>query len=272
MIRQQRTSRTQLFLAGFPKCGSSSVFDLLAGHPSVTPSFRKETWVLYPAIWEQRSASDSELFAVESVFAQNPGQIAMEGSPCTVFASPELIAQLKRRGGNTKILAVIRDPIDRLRSAFEFSMSLGSLEPETAFADFVAWNVDGFARRPSFRPGVAPSFHLWSSDFAAHLEPWVEAFGPDVGVGHINDFADPRTRCELAAWLGIQAQGLGELPRSNVTRPPHGGETTRSGSARDLLPAARNLASELDEIAAGISYRTASLMEHSALTTLGQGT
>ena len=272
MIRRRGTPETQLFLAGFPKCGSSSLFDLLARHPSVTPSFRKETWALYPAIWERRSASDRELNAVESVFAHDPGQIAMEGSPCTVFASPELIGQLKRRGGNTKILAVIRDPIDRLRSAYEFSMSLGSLEPTTSFSDFVAWNIDGFARKPSFRPGVAPAFHLWSSDFAAHLEPWVEAFGSDVGVGDISGFANEQTRCELAGWLGITAHGLGDLPRSNVTPSSHGGEHLRSSSAQDLLPAARGLASELEEITADITERLVALMNRSTLTTFDKKT
>lgn len=106
-----------LILGGTEKSGTTSVYQYLAAHPGVAASARKETDYF-------RSPPTHSLLAYEALFpGAAPGLMRMEASPGYLaesnLAAPAIAALIP----DAKLLFILRDPIDRLLSSFEFHKS-----------------------------------------------------------------------------------------------------------------------------------------------------
>ncbi len=132
----------EVFLAGFPKCGSRYLYDQLTSHPSViTPMWKEPHWWIH---FRHFTSQDSErtLYFVEYLINYRklvqrllqsrgkPHLVSVDSSPSKMFFSPlftpdrsevnycllpAVIPQVLPRA---KFLVVMRNPIDYLYSAF----------------------------------------------------------------------------------------------------------------------------------------------------------
>ena len=177
-------SPPQFIIIGAAKCGTSSLYTYLARHPNVIPSIVKEIdffskpknfgyglpWYLAHFPW----------------LGEEAPRITGEASP-SYFHHPEVPQRIATALPNVKLIALLRDPVDRLISHYEHWVRQGyetrSLEEVTA-TELYHWQ------------GVSPEAieatqaHLKESNrlnhnyfyqglYAHHIQHWLRHFPPD---------------------------------------------------------------------------------------------
>ena len=120
-----------LIIAGTEKSGTTSMYHYLYAHPEVSGSVRKETDYF-------RSAPPHTLAAYEALFlGVAPGLMCMEASPGyladSCISAPAILSLIP----DAKILFILRDPIDRLLSSFEFHKSRFFIPEDMSFDDYI---------------------------------------------------------------------------------------------------------------------------------------
>ena len=131
-----------ILLAGFPKCATSTLHNMLLRHPKIVPTMRKENqfWreffhptnlphkqlkVLYYLHWMQRASKAIETHpdvltldaSTTTVYAGMNMQIQRDSDICIV---PRIISEILP---DTKIVVMMRNPVDRLYSDFWYLCS-----------------------------------------------------------------------------------------------------------------------------------------------------
>jgi hypothetical protein len=124
-MQEKVNKRPNLFLVGFQKCGSSSLFDLLISHPEIDGTFPKETFMLCDEDFEMYSRKIHK-FKKNNwdsyVKRENPNsKYILEGTVCNVTQSYAL--KYIKAINNSKVLFIVRDPIDRFKSTYHYNRS-----------------------------------------------------------------------------------------------------------------------------------------------------
>ena len=115
-------SRSIVLVGGFRKCGTTSIYDLLAELDGFNPCSIKE-----PQIIESGNLIDDELFnEYISLFGSGEGTY-LDGSTF-LTTCPEVVLDLKKYFPDIKIVIFIRDPVKRFFSAAMHSY--GKITPE----------------------------------------------------------------------------------------------------------------------------------------------
>jgi hypothetical protein len=116
------TLRPNLFIAGFQKCGSSALFDLLTQHPHIHGSNPKETYYLSDPSYENYNFEKSVLNPYtnwEPFFkGANNHAYYLEGSVCNFYQ--ETAIQYFENHPDCKVLFILRDPVERFVSNFKY--------------------------------------------------------------------------------------------------------------------------------------------------------
>ena len=103
-----------LFIAGVPKAGTTSLFHYLALHPDVFPSSRKEPGFFHPF---KIKDMDSNLEAYKKFFVGYSGQkYAMEATPGYFYGGKESATAIDNYSPESKIIIVLSNPVERLFS------------------------------------------------------------------------------------------------------------------------------------------------------------
>jgi len=109
------------FIAGHPKSGTTALWEMLASHPQVFMSEEKELWFFSPELAERAPprkpfALPASLEHYRSLFAAAlPDQVTGEAST-TYLWSPSAAGLIAEQRPDAKIIAVLREPADFLRS------------------------------------------------------------------------------------------------------------------------------------------------------------
>ncbi len=129
-------SMANFIIAGTEKAGTTSVFTYLSSHPMVHGSAVKETDFfrnLYTGICEKDVANYSKFF--EGHAHKTP--IVMEASPGYLGNGKEVAARMNALIPQVKLLFILRDPIDRMYSSFNFHVSNLNLSAELSFEEYI---------------------------------------------------------------------------------------------------------------------------------------
>lgn len=129
-----------LFLVGFQKCGSSSLFDLLVTHPQVKGTYPKETFFLTDGGYENFdplsniSNKDCSWNTYTSEIGEDTKYI-LEGSVCNFYQKNAInyITQLS----DAKVIFILRDPVDRFVSNYKYYYGkINGISADTSLHDY----------------------------------------------------------------------------------------------------------------------------------------
>lgn len=239
--RRHQAPRCNFFLVGAPKAGTTSIDRLLRGHPDVylspikepchfcpdvaeqlAPSFRKKQHVDIAAYLASRPLRELGLAWVSSaddyarLFEDASGQRIVGECSTFYLSSAEAPARIHAYNPDARIVAILRRPIDRIRSHYEMDRvhgvtgrSLSSLvEEELALGDGAHWGNS--------------AYYVGASRYARQLQAYRRHFAPEqiCVLSFERLLADPdRELRRLHAFLGIgvPAERLA-LPSANRAR------------------------------------------------------
>lgn len=209
---------------GAQRSGTTSLFTFLAEHPNVFPSFRKE--VHFFDIHHDRGESwYRSNFALARQL--RPGYTTGEATP-NYLAHSEAPQRAFDLVPEAKLIALLRDPVDRAFSSWKLNQRMGweTREFAQAVEEEIALGLE--MDRPSTLPAdisqAKPGTLRWSyvlkSRYAGHIERWVELFGSDqlLVVQSERLFQDPVPNLKIICdFLEIESSKLGQFPRVNTT-------------------------------------------------------
>jgi len=239
------------FIIGAPKAGSTALHDTLAAHPRLYGSPVKEPKYFLTEGRPRRSANRGPGDAhsarewiwrpdrYRELFAGAPSNaLCFESTPFYLWHK-DSHARIARAAPSAKLIAVIRDPVDRAFSNWTHLRADG-LEPERDFLRACRAEPARVAR------GWAPFWrYLDLGRYGGQFESLFSYFEPaQIRVIRYRDLVDrPRqTVDELCAFLGVETGILSGLSEANLGRWAPDGKlntvlraTIRAGAAAGAL-------------------------------------
>ena len=201
--------RPNLLIVGVPKAGTGSLFSYLAQHPDICPATKKEVGFFSPL--GEPNGDPGPIASYETYFSRcgDAQPYAVEATPSYCYGGPRLVGGIRDMLDDPRIVIVLRDPVDRLWSAYTFQRSLMHLPEISSFERYVAACED--ARRRSLRANrnVPPTGHLKGlaiGFYGEYLGDWLETFPDRTRVVFFDELSsDPhRVLAGLCRWLGVE--------------------------------------------------------------------
>lgn len=179
-------NKPNLFLIGFQKCGSSSLFDYLIQHPEIQGTSKKETFSLTDESYEhytlENSVKNPNFDWSKYLDFNSNNKYFLEGSVCNFYqkTAQEYIRSIE----NAKVILLIRNPLDRFSSAFNYYGRNGVyLKPGTSIEEFYEISE----RKSSSKEGV--NFALDHGKYSIYISQWQALLGQEsVLVIGMKDF------------------------------------------------------------------------------------
>ncbi|MFK8040884.1 sulfotransferase family protein [Congregibacter sp.] len=220
-------------IIGAQKCATTTLFELLRQHPSVSMPIEKEV----PFFTEENCGPKEWLAFSEQYFQDDPAKLWGKASPQYMADEqiPERIAALMPK---TKLIAVLRDPIDRSRSHFRMALrrNTETRSFDEAMSDRLTPEALEAARQgsaPNHRDGYESEseFYLAWSEYGRILQRYRQHFDEEQMLVLYTDELenDPKEVLErvlhfLNLGSNFAPKGLGEVMHAGGggARVPHG--------------------------------------------------
>lgn len=216
-------------MIGAPKCGTTSLAQWLGSQPYAALAKYKET--LYftdfadlkwqgPGIgFVQRQPLTPEAF--DAQFAAKPqAELRIEASTDNMScpAAVDNIARFAERADVNKVwlIAILRDPIERIVSEYEHTLRLGWQSNSLLEALKLEKGRKSKGYHPLFR-------HIERSCYATQIARYREKFGDNLLILDFHRIREASERNRLLSWMGYSDEAENDLPHDNkrsvVARP-----------------------------------------------------
>jgi Sulfotransferase domain len=225
-----------LVIAGVPKAGTGSLFAYLAQHPDVCGSDLKETGYFNHYNPQRHTGPVPPIETYARHFAHARGErYALEATPTYSYGGRPVIEAIRTVLGKPKIIISLRDPADRLWSAYTFQRSVGNNVRIGSFEEYV--RILEQRHREGVQPVPRDGLHgLRIGFYADYLGDWFEEFGDDLRVVFLEDLKhDPRAVvARLCAWLDIDVDVVASLDAEPRKVTQHPRSTLLAAAARTV--------------------------------------
>jgi len=191
-----------LFVAGVPKAGTTSLFHYLALHPDVFPSSRKEPGFFHPF---KIKDMDKNLEAYKKFFTGYSRQrYVMEATPGYFYGGKESADAINNFSPESKIIIVLRNPVQRLFSFYKYKKSLGHIDGKFNFGSYI-----NECKKVSDNQSIKKeNYDFWAiigGNYASLLTEWYNVFGNRLKVCFFDDMVkdEPKFIEEICKWLDL---------------------------------------------------------------------
>jgi hypothetical protein len=199
-----------LILAGFPKCGTTSVAETLVRHPDVCGSFpHLRTRYFTPLLYDPDAVLPSAAEYADH-YARCAGEtVRLDDTPVWAYGGRRIATAVRSVLGRPAVLIMLREPASRTASYLTWKKRHGELDQSLSLGEYLEGCL-GHGPRAVDTPELNPWSGLYGSDYGRYLPAWMDEFGADLRIGFLDDLvADPlgffRT---LADWLGVAADAI----------------------------------------------------------------
>jgi sulfotransferase family protein len=237
-----------LIVAGVPKSGTGSLFAYLSQHPDICPGDEKEIGYFNFYNPRRHSGPPPPLDVYRQHFAHcGDERYAFEATPTYSYGGQPVIDAIRTTLPSPKIILSLRDPVDRLWSAYTFQRELGNLTRLRSFEEY----LEACERRRPDGSDLVPRDHmhgLYIGFYANYVPLWLDAFGPDIKVIFLDQLLrDPTpVMADVFRWLDIDESVASRMDLAPRNRTQHPRSTRvaklaytvkRSGDRLRILPA-----------------------------------
>ncbi len=180
-----------LLIAGFYKCGTTSLSKYLSEHHDICVPFAKELYhyidrgspfssmngvVQSKKEWSQGDISEQ--------YAHNRGEkYYLDATPC-YYSQNRAIEYAKESGA--KVIFIIRNPADRLLSSFRFFKNVYQEYPESSYEDFISSLFDNGNKKRRYLDKIKKDFfkeifnlELETGCYESHITRWINVVGKE---------------------------------------------------------------------------------------------
>jgi hypothetical protein len=213
-----------LLVIGVPKAGTGSLFAYLSQHPDICPGDEKEIGYFNHFNPLRHRGPVPPLDTYRQHFTGWQGErYAFEATPTYSYGGRPVIAAVRDTLERPRIVLILRNPVDRLWSAYTFQRELGNLTGFASFEDYVA----ACRRRRRDGSDLVPGDHmhgLYIGYYSDYVPLWLESFASEIRV----IFTEHLTRDPVSVmgglfeWLGIDpavATTMDLAPRNRTNHP-----------------------------------------------------
>lgn len=173
--RSGRPRQPDFLIIGGQRCGTASLFDALMAHPQITPPPRREIHYFDLRYWRGRRWYHDQ-------FRREPGQVSGESSPYYLF-HPRVPARVAADLPEVRVVALIRDPIERAWSQHQLNLATGREElPFLTALEAEADRLAGLAppRWPRRHQPHRDYSYAARGDYRPQLDRWRDAVGQEA--------------------------------------------------------------------------------------------
>ena len=194
-----------LFVAGVPKAGTTSLFHYLALHPDVFPSSRKEPGYFHPF---KIKDMEKNLEAYKKFFSRHSGQqYAIEATPGYFYGGKESAEAINSYSPESKIIIVLRNPVERLFSFYKYKKSLGHICAKLNFEEYID------ECKKTAGPIERETYDFWAmigGNYAILLSEWHEVFGERLLICFFDDMVndEPKFIEGVCNWLDLDKKQI----------------------------------------------------------------
>lgn len=193
-----------LIVAGTVKGGTTSLFSYLSKHPEICISSVKETCFFLPLRYGNARVGIDQYQKYFSGCRRGE-KYRVESTPGYLDGGRAVAEEIKAELGKIKIVFVLRNPVDRLKSFYRYQKAQMNLPKELTFVQY----VEACKQMPFDERSLQENDAYWGIDgglYVKYLADWFNVFGKDnIRVLFFDDLVCcPSTvLVELSAWLGI---------------------------------------------------------------------
>lgn len=220
---------TQIFLGGAPKCGTSSLFAALAGPDAVTTPLVKEPFFYldagHPLLNSAANVHLSDAGSYEDLYLSAEAPYRLDGTTHLIFQRdmPKLLAE---RYPTAHFIFVLRNPIDRLYSSFNYTLNnLSQFRHPVDFPTYARLVLEGRGEALADHMVQSTSRYVLSHDlaygrYADYISSWYAAVPSErimlIEYGGYRHAPDQTLR-SIAQWLGLDPDTVRNQGRKNST-------------------------------------------------------
>ncbi len=162
--------KPNLFIAGFPKCGTSSLHAMLSQHSQIHVGINKEPQIYAKNhLYKHRDLFINKIFGVPE---QNKKYVLDSSTAYSVY--PKAIERIKRDTPNAKFIVICRDPFERVVSHYNWMVSLNLVKEP--FKDEILKNGLGM-HDPSLHYNGNYKTYIEASKYGKYLKKIISEFG-----------------------------------------------------------------------------------------------
>jgi hypothetical protein len=192
-------------VAGVSRAGTTTLFNTLSTHPQVCGSSTKETRYFQSVRYGEPLAPISEYHAYFRRYAGEP--VTMECTPDYFYGGAATASAIKQVCGDPRVTIILREPMSRLVSFYQFMQARLQVPPDMSLAQYVQ-RCQSVRDQDMNRRANNVFTGLWGGQYARFLPDWLAAFPGRCGVYFFDDLvSDPgRLLAEQCVVLGIDPE------------------------------------------------------------------
>jgi len=211
-------------IGGTEKAGTTSVFDYMSAHPDVCTSSIKETDFFRHA-YTGVLTDDAQRYGAYFEHCDPRCRVVLEASPGYLGEAATVAPRLRALIPNAKMLFILRDPVERVYSSYQFHHSKLDLPTGMTFEDYLRHCLEYDRRVAGPQQSGLDEWYLKVLRFGCYAE-FIAAFRSQLPAENIKVMFFESLRdnaqafmVELSTYLGIDPgfwSGY-KFHRSNVT-------------------------------------------------------
>lgn len=190
-----------LYLLGFQKCGSSTLFDMLCQHPDICGTNPKETYVLT----DKNYTNHNELFSIrngedvwDKFVPKNSSKYVLEATVANFYQKTafDYISSLD----DVKCIFIIRNPLQRLVSNYKYYYGkINGIDSTTSFSDYIENIENNVYTIDSMK------YALEHGLYSNYLKKWENVLGSKMIVIRLEDLINStdKTMSKLYKYLEL---------------------------------------------------------------------
>jgi hypothetical protein len=230
-VSKSKEIRVNTLIIGAGRSGTTTLYSYLKGHSNVCFSYIKE--VPYFSLTEHFAKGEKYY---HSFFRNCEKSPVIASADTYLLMDYEAISRVHAYNPHMKILVMLREPLARAYSSYNYSVNFGHHHAYGSFLDSIKLERE-IAREPDIvrRNNLG---HFYGSLYYKHMAQWARVFSRDqMFLMRTHDLKDHPEKLfsELCAFLGIPPQEW-EIQQTNVAAAPKNKSLEKLFMDRNTLP------------------------------------